>query len=155
MCLILKPLTGRSVFASRCELKLAVVSLYENNQRNRGFLLRFSPLTVTDSCIFSSTMSGHGHGHGHGHGCGCEGEHEPAERGLEYGLYRRIDVEKVQCLNESRDGDGKLVFKPWDQRNDRDKVTATESVPPLRYPVSPRVAGSMQVRGEGRCAGFL
>lgn len=64
-----------------------------------------------------------GHGHGHGHGCGCEGEHEPAERGLEYGLYQKIDLEKLQCLNESRDGDGKLVFKPWDQRNDRNKVT--------------------------------
>lgn len=63
-----------------------------------------------------------GHGHGHGHGCSCEGEHEPAERGLEYGLYRRIDLDKLQCLNESRDGDGKQVFKPWDQRNDREKV---------------------------------
>lgn len=75
-------------------------------------------------------MSGHGHGHGHGHGCGCAGEHEPAERGLEYGLYRRIDLEKLQCLNESRDGDGKLVFKPWEQRNQRDKVTAVQSLYP-------------------------
>lgn len=66
---------------------------------------------------------GGGGGGGHSHGaCGCEGEHEPAERGLEYGLYRRIDVEKLQCLNESREGDGKLVFKPWDQRKDREKV---------------------------------
>ncbi|TRY83249.1 hypothetical protein DNTS_032515 [Danionella cerebrum] len=47
-----------------------------------------------------------GHGHGHGHGC-CECEHEPAERGVEYELYRRIDIDKLQCLNESRDGDGK------------------------------------------------
>lgn len=68
-------------------------------------------------------MSGHGHGHGHGQGCGCAGEHEPAERGLEYGLYRKIDLEKLQCLNESRDGDGKLVFKPWDRRTERDTVT--------------------------------
>lgn len=69
-------------------------------------------------------MSGHGHGHGggHSHGC-CECDHEPAERGVEYELYRRIDIEKLQCLNESRDGDGKLVFKPWDQRTDRTKVT--------------------------------
>lgn len=65
-----------------------------------------------------------GHGHGHGHGCSCEHEHDPAERGLEYGLYQRIDLEKLQCLNESRDGDGKLVFKPWDQRREREKVTA-------------------------------
>lgn len=72
----------------------------------------------------SSSMSGdgHGHGHGHGHRCGCEEEHEPSERGLEYGLYSRIDLEKMQCLNESRDGDGKVVFKPWDQRNERSKV---------------------------------
>lgn len=66
-------------------------------------------------------MSGHGHGHGHGHGC-CEDDHEPAERGVEYELYSRIDIDKLQCLNESRDGDGKLVFKPWDQRRDREKV---------------------------------
>lgn len=68
-----------------------------------------------------------GHGHGHGHGCSCEHEHDPAERGLEYGLYQRIDLEKLQCLNESRDGDGKLVFKPWDQRREREKVTAARS----------------------------
>lgn len=79
-------------------------------------------------------MSGHGHGHG-GHGCGgCEGEHEPAERGLEYGLYLRIDLEKLQCLNESRDGDGKLVFKPWDKRNERDQVTAVQSLCPGQLP---------------------
>lgn len=67
-------------------------------------------------------MSGHGHGHGgHHHGC-CEDEHEAPERGVEYALYLRIDLEKMQCLNESRDGDGKLVFKPWDQRTDREKV---------------------------------
>lgn len=68
-------------------------------------------------------MSGHGHGHGgHHHGC-CEDEHEAPERGVEYALYLRIDLEKMQCLNESRDGDGKLVFKPWDQRTDREKVS--------------------------------
>lgn len=64
-----------------------------------------------------------GNGHGHSHSCGCEGGHEPAERGFEYGLYSRIDLDKLQCLNESRDGDGKLVFKPWDQRKERDKVS--------------------------------
>lgn len=71
--------------------------------------------------VLSRSMSRDGHGHSHH--CGCEGEHEPAERGFEYGLYSRIDLEKMQCLNESRDGDGKLVFKPWDQRNERDKVS--------------------------------
>lgn len=64
-----------------------------------------------------------GDGHGHSHSCGCEGDHEPSERGFEYGLYSRIDMDKLQCLNESRDGDGKMVFKPWDQRKERDKVS--------------------------------
>ncbi|XP_026144406.1 PITH domain-containing protein 1 isoform X2 [Carassius auratus] len=73
-------------------------------------------------------MSGHGHGHGggHSHGC-CECDHEPAERGVEYELYKRIDIEKLQCLNESRDGDGKLVFKPWDQRTDRTKFVESDA----------------------------
>ncbi|MGH0175242.1 UNVERIFIED_CONTAM: hypothetical protein FKN15_070142 [Acipenser sinensis] len=72
---------------------------------------------------YQSGMAGHGHGgHGHGHSCGCEGQHDPAERGLEFGLYRKIDLEKLQCLNESREGAGKLVFKPWEERRDREKV---------------------------------
>lgn len=88
-----------------------------------------------DGCLFVFLAEAlwimSGHGHGHSHGCACEGEHEPAERGLEYGLYSRIDLDKLQCLNESRDGDGKLVFKPWDRRNERDKVTAEKEPPPL------------------------
>lgn len=72
-----------------------------------------------------------GDGHGHSHSCGCEGDHEPSERGFEYGLYSRIDMDKLQCLNESRDGDGKMVFKPWDQRKDRDKVSMYPVYTPL------------------------
>lgn len=90
-------------------------------------------------------MSGHGHGHGHGHGCGCEGEHEPAERGLEYGLYRRIDLDKLQCLNESRDGDGRLVFKPWDQRNERDKFVESDADEELLFNIP--FTGSVKLKG--------
>ncbi|KAG9355606.1 hypothetical protein AGOR_G00037890 [Albula goreensis] len=91
-------------------------------------------------------MSGHGHGHGgHSHGCGCEGEHEPAERGLEYGLYRRIDIEKLQCLNESRDGDGKLVFKAWDQRTDREKFVESDADEELLFNIP--FTGSVKLKG--------
>uniref|UniRef100_A0A3Q0QQ35 PITH domain-containing protein 1 n=1 Tax=Amphilophus citrinellus TaxID=61819 RepID=A0A3Q0QQ35_AMPCI len=92
-------------------------------------------------------MSGHGHGHGHGHGCGCAGEHEPAERGLEYGLFQRIDLEKLQCLNESRDGDGKLVFKPWDKRKERDKVMAQPCVLSFSFTGSVKLKGII-ISGE-------
>ncbi|KAG7218648.1 hypothetical protein INR49_019965 [Caranx melampygus] len=90
-------------------------------------------------------MSGHGHGHGHGHGCSCEGEHEPAERGLEYGLYSRIDLEKLQCLNESRDGDGKLVFKPWDQRQERDKYVESDADEELLFNIP--FTGCVKLKG--------
>ncbi|KAJ8273068.1 hypothetical protein GJAV_G00097000 [Gymnothorax javanicus] len=91
-------------------------------------------------------MSGHGHGHGgHGHGCCCEAEHEPAERGFEYGLYRRIDIEKLQCLNESRDGDGKLVFKPWDQRTDREKFVESDADEELLFNIP--FTGSVKLKG--------
>lgn len=69
-----------------------------------------------------SAMS-HGHSHGGG-GCRCAAEREepPEQRGVAYGLYLRIDLERLQCLNESREGSGRGVFKPWEERTDRSKV---------------------------------
>ena len=37
-------------------------------------------------------------------------------------LYKKIDVERVLCWNEAEDGMGKTVFKPWEDRMNRDKV---------------------------------
>ena len=63
---------------------------------------------------------------GHSHGCGaeaCDHDHDSEnDRGSLYSLYLKIDTEKVQCLNEVTDGSGKYVFKPWDQRLDKEKV---------------------------------
>ena len=67
-------------------------------------------------------MSGHGHSHGcGGHSHGSD-DLEGAERGNQFNLYLKINKEQVQCLNEVRDGSGKDVFKPWDQRLDTEKV---------------------------------
>ncbi|TWW65112.1 PITH domain-containing protein 1 [Takifugu flavidus] len=89
-------------------------------------------------------------GHGHSHHCGCEGEHEPAERGFEYGLYSRIDLEKMQCLNESRDGDGKVVFKPWDQRNERDKYVESDADEELLFNIPYKNIPQMSFDDTGR-----
>ena len=67
----------------------------------------------------------HGHGHSHGGG-GCD--HGKAgqvgeEFGLQYSLYQKIDIENVSCLNEEIDDSGKTVFKPWEDRKNRDKVS--------------------------------
>ncbi|XP_061597324.1 PITH domain-containing protein 1 [Cololabis saira] len=88
-------------------------------------------------------MSGHGHGHGHGHSCECE--HEPAERGLEFGLYRRIDLDKLQVLNESRDGDGRKVFKPWEQRTERNQFVESDADEELLFNIP--FTGSVKLKG--------
>ncbi|XP_073089497.1 PITH domain-containing protein 1 isoform X2 [Manis javanica] len=70
----------------------------------------------------------HGHSHGGG-GCRCAAEREepPEQRGLAYGLYLRIDLERLQCLNESREGSGRTVFKPWEERTDRSKFVESDA----------------------------
>uniref|UniRef100_A0A8C7GDK6 PITH (C-terminal proteasome-interacting domain of thioredoxin-like) domain containing 1 n=1 Tax=Oncorhynchus kisutch TaxID=8019 RepID=A0A8C7GDK6_ONCKI len=79
-----------------------------------------------------------------GHRC-CEDEHEPAERGLEYALYQRIDIEKLQCLNEAREGDGKLVLKPWDQRTDREKFVESDADEELLFNIP--FTGRVKLKG--------
>lgn len=37
-------------------------------------------------------------------------------------LYQKIDTEKLQCLNEAVEGSGRTIFKPWEERFDRNKV---------------------------------
>ena len=39
-----------------------------------------------------------------------------------YSLYQKIDMENMQCLNEAEEGSGKTVFKPWNERLDKEKV---------------------------------
>lgn len=56
----------------------------------------------------------------------CDGhDHDHAgddEIGVQYNLYQKIDIENLQCLNETIDGSGKTVFKSWDRRLDRTQV---------------------------------
>lgn len=91
----------------------------------------------------------HGHSHGGG-GCRCAAEREepPEQRGLAYGLYLRIDLERLQCLNESREGSGRGVFKPWEERSDRSKVGRVR-------PRAPRGDGERQPRVPGRTRGSV
>lgn len=58
--------------------------------------------------------------------CSCSCEHDPRdeldEKGTLYSLYNKIDTYNVQCLNEAVEDSGKLVFKTWEDKNNRDKV---------------------------------
>ena len=63
----------------------------------------------------------HNHGHGEG-GCGCshgQSGLSGEEFGLQYSLYQKIDLENVSCLNEEVENSGKTVFKPWEDRMNR------------------------------------
>ena len=83
------------------------------------------PLSGHPACSRWITMS---HGHSHG-ACGGDSDHShdhpDEELGKMYSLYLKIDTERLQCLNEAQDGSGKTVFKPWDQRKDKEKVGTT------------------------------
>ncbi|XP_069478489.1 PITH domain-containing protein 1 isoform X2 [Ambystoma mexicanum] len=75
------------------------------------------------------------HGHGLG-GCSHEaGPPEDPERGLEYGLHRRIDLERLQCLNERREGSGRLVFRAWEERGARGQFVESDDDEELLFNV--------------------
>ncbi|KAL1458651.1 hypothetical protein WDU94_008782 [Cyamophila willieti] len=67
------------------------------------------------------------HNHG-GHCCDEAGHsHDETELGIQYSLYKHIDVENVECLNETVDGSGKKIFKPWEDRLNREKFVESDA----------------------------
>ena len=56
---------------------------------------------------------------------GCCGHHHDQQQdpAVLWSLYKNIDLFKVQCMNESEDGSGKEVFKAWEHRLDKNKVS--------------------------------
>lgn len=63
--------------------------------------------------------------HDHDHSEGArdhDHSHDPREgpdRGIEDSLFGHVFHDRVRCLNESVEGSGRTVFKPWDQKFDR------------------------------------
>ena len=62
------------------------------------------------------------HNH-HGHDCW-----EKEDLARFYTLYNKIDIDKLECLNESKDGSGKTVFKSWNERLDTSKVRSSKTL---------------------------
>lgn len=62
----------------------------------------------------------HDHDHDHGHGCSHEATDvdNALELGIQYSLFKKIDMENLECLNEESEGSGKTVFKPYELRLD-------------------------------------
>ena len=62
------------------------------------------------------------HNHVHGDHCECSQEIKTENLAVLYNLYSKIDLQNLECLNESIENSGKSVFRPWDERLDGDKV---------------------------------
>lgn len=67
----------------------------------------------------------HDHNHQHGEGCAHESNDSDylKEIGIQYSLFKKIDVDNLECLNETVDGSAKYIFKPYEERLNFDKVT--------------------------------
>ncbi|XP_077991272.1 PITH domain-containing protein 1-like [Glandiceps talaboti] len=89
---------------------------------------------------------GHGHHHGHGGGCGEDHDHDDdPERGIQYSLYQKIDLNNVECLNEERDGSGKDVFKPWEMRLNKEKYVESDADEELLFNIP--FTGNVKLKG--------
>ncbi|CAK1603168.1 unnamed protein product [Parnassius mnemosyne] len=76
--------------------------------------------------------------HDHGHG-------SPEEIGIQYNLFEKIDKENLQCLNESVDGSGQTVFKPWDKRLDHSQYVESDADEELLFNVP--FTGNVKLKG--------
>ncbi|KAK2722431.1 PITH domain-containing protein GA19395-like [Artemia franciscana] len=81
-------------------------------------------------------------GHLHSSSCGCD---HVETLGVEYSLYSKINMESLECLNESADGSGKLVFKPWDERLDRTKFVQSDVDEELLFNIP--FTGNVKLKG--------
>ncbi|XP_048357169.1 PITH domain-containing protein 1 isoform X2 [Sphaerodactylus townsendi] len=88
------------------------------------------------------------HGHSHGGGSCCHGddpEEPPERRGQAWGLYLRIDRERLECLNERREGSGKLVFRAWEDRGDRHQFVESDDDEELLFNIP--FTGNVKLKG--------
>eukprot|EP00116_Pleurobrachia_bachei_P009726 sb/3469988/ len=71
--------------------------------------------------------------------------HDDPERGREFSLYTRIDMNTLTCLNESEEGQGSVVFKPWEERQDKIKFVDSDADEELMFNFS--FTGSVKLKG--------
>ncbi|XP_054026661.1 PITH domain-containing protein 1 isoform X2 [Dryobates pubescens] len=88
--------------------------------------------------------------HGHGHCSCCCGEAAAGsggdqERGAAWGLYLRIDRQRLQCLNERREGSGALVFRAWEERKDRTQFVESDDDEELLFNIP--FTGNVKLKG--------
>jgi hypothetical protein len=75
--------------------------------------------------------------HSHNHGGHCAHEavdvDDPLELGIQYSLYSKIDMINLEVLNESEEGSGKKVFKPFEERLNFTNYVESDCDPELLF----------------------
>ncbi|NWH69211.1 PITH1 protein, partial [Geococcyx californianus] len=77
--------------------------------------------------------------------CCCQEAAAGGERGAAWGLYLRIDRQRLQCLNERREGSGALVFRAWEERGDRAQFVESDDDEELLFNVP--FTGNVKLKG--------
>ncbi|XP_055376636.1 PITH domain-containing protein CG6153 [Condylostylus longicornis] len=87
------------------------------------------------------------HGHSHGNGCSHEasGINNPLEMGIEYSLFKKIDLENMECLNEEIENSGKSVFKPFEKRLDFTEYVKSDADEELLFNIP--FTGNVKLKG--------
>ncbi|XP_046857960.1 PITH domain-containing protein 1-like [Xenia sp. Carnegie-2017] len=87
-----------------------------------------------------------------GHNCSGH-NHISEEKGVQYSLFTKIDFTHVEVLNEAEEGTGKTVFKPWEERLDRNKFVESDVDQELLFNIpftgNVKLKGVIVMGGEG------
>lgn len=97
----------------------------------------------TDEIVFESgekkwkITSKMAHHHHHG---GCEHESTDSDHqneiGIQYSLYKKIDLDNLECLNETEEGSAQNVFKPYEERLNFEKVRTADAFDEIKLDFS-------------------
>lgn len=84
------------------------------------------------------------HNHSHCEGC-CDHSSSAVDLGVSYSLFSKIDMDKVQCLNEAQDDSVKSVFKPWSERLNFETYLESDCDPELLINIP--FTGNVKLKG--------
>ena len=78
-------------------------------------------------------------------GGATEREEQPEQHSLAYGPYLLIDLEQLQCLNESCKGSGLLALKPREEQTDSSKCVEKDADEQLLFNIP--FTGNVKLKG--------
>lgn len=83
--------------------------------------------------------------HDHEGGCCGHGDGIDESNSIAYSLYEKIDLNNLECLNESVDGSGLKVFKSWSERLNTDDYVESDCDAELIFNIP--FTGDVKIKG--------